>query len=129
MSKAGAKISIHRDLVLAANPDNRFAPFAVEEGGRIGTDAEALVDAIVRAGSTDLTTWLPTKTFCMGALATTTAKGFARMLNRRRLPTPRRRPGSASTGQRTNWPPTAANLAHIRHRAHHLALAGGSVKN
>ena len=35
------------------NPDNRFVPFAVEEGGRIGTDAETLVDAIVRAGSTD----------------------------------------------------------------------------
>ena len=57
-----------------------FAPFVVEEGGRIGTDAEALVDAIARAGSTDLATWLPTKTFCMStsesmrAIATTTAK-------------------------------------------------------
>ena len=28
---AAKKISKHRDLVLAANPDNRFAPFAVEE--------------------------------------------------------------------------------------------------
>ena len=94
--------------MLAANLDNRFAPFAVEEGGRIGTDAEALVDAIVRAGSTDLTTWLPTKTFCMRALATTTAKGVARVLGRQRLLTPRRRPGGASSG-----PPTAAYLAHI----------------
>ena len=94
--------------MLAANPDNRFAPFAVEEGGRIGTDAEALVDAIVCAGSTNLTTWLPTKTFCMRALATTTAKGVARVLGRQRLLTPRRRPGGASSG-----PPTAAYLAHI----------------
>ena len=45
---AAKKISKHRDLVLAANPDNRFAPFAVEEGGGIGTDAGALVDAIRR---------------------------------------------------------------------------------
>jgi len=124
---AAKKISKHRDLVLAANPDNRFAPFAVEEGGRIdvlhdrvifstparavigcrrgirriGTDAGALVDAIVRAGSTDLTTWLPTKTFCMRALATTTAKGVARVLGRQRLPTPRRRPGGASSRRST----------------------------
>ena len=107
-ASAAKKISKHRDLVLAANPDNRFAPFAVEEGGRIGTDAEALVDAIVRAGSTDPTTWLPTKTFCMRALATTTAKGVARVLGRQRLLTPRRRPGGAPSG-----PPTAAYLAHI----------------
>ena len=91
---AGAKkIDKHRDLVLAANPDNRFVPFAVEEGGRVGTDAEELVDAIVRAGSTDPTTWLSMKTFCMRALATTTAKGVARVLGRQRLSTPRRRPG------------------------------------
>ena len=70
---AGAKkIDKHRDLVLAANPDNRFVPFGVEEGGRVGTDAEALIDAIVRAGSTDPTTWLSMKTSCMRALATTT---------------------------------------------------------
>ena len=30
---AAAKITYHRDNILAANPDNRFAPFAVEEGG------------------------------------------------------------------------------------------------
>ena len=53
---AAAKITYHRDNILAANPDNRFAPFAVEEGGRLGADAEALVDAIVRAGSSDPTT-------------------------------------------------------------------------
>jgi len=106
---AGAKkIDKHRDLVLAANPDNRFVPFAVEEGGRIGTDAEELVDAIVRAGSTDPTTWLSMKTFCMRALATTTAKGVARVLGRQRLSMPRRRPGGAPNG-----PPTAAHLAHI----------------
>ena len=29
---AAAKITYHRDNILAANPDNRFAPFAVEEG-------------------------------------------------------------------------------------------------
>ena len=57
------------DLVLAGNPDNRFLPFAVEEGGRIGTDAEAYIDAIVRAGSADPATWCATKTYCMRALA------------------------------------------------------------
>ena len=48
---AAGKVGKHRDLVLAGNPDNRFVPFAVEEGGRLGTDAEALVDVMVRAGS------------------------------------------------------------------------------
>ena len=72
---AAAKTKYHRDNILAASPDNRFAPFAVEEGGRLGTDAEALVDAIVRAGSSDPTTWLPTKTYCMRALAATTVRG------------------------------------------------------
>ena len=46
---AAGKVGKHRDLVLAGNPDNRFVPFAVEEGGRLGTDAEALVDVMVRA--------------------------------------------------------------------------------
>ena len=54
---AAGKVGKHRDLVLAGNPDNRFVPFAVEEGGRLGTDAEALVDVMVRAGSADPTTW------------------------------------------------------------------------
>ena len=36
---AAGKVGKHRDLVLAGNPDNRFVPFAVEEGGRLGTDA------------------------------------------------------------------------------------------
>ena len=34
---AAGKVGKHRDLVLAGNPDNRFVPFAVEEGGRLGT--------------------------------------------------------------------------------------------
>ena len=54
---AAGKVSKHRDLVLAGCPDDRFVPFAVEEGGRLGTDAEAFVDAIVRAGSADPTTY------------------------------------------------------------------------
>ena len=54
-----------------ATPDNRFVPFAVEEGGRLGVDAEAFVDAIVRAGSADPTTWCATKTYCMRAIAFT----------------------------------------------------------
>jgi len=111
-SAAAAKIRKHRDLILAANPDNRFAAFAVEEGGRIGSDAQALVDVMVRAGSTDPTTWLATKTFCMRALATTTAKGIARIINRPRLRMPRRRPAGAPTR-----PPTAALLAHLAHIA------------
>ena len=109
---AAAKIGKHRDLILAANPDNRFAAYAVEEGGRIGTDAEALVDVIIRAGSTDPSTWLATKTFCMRALATTTAKGIARIINRPRLRMPRRR----STGAPTR-PLTAVLLAHLAHIA------------
>ena len=86
---AAGKVGKHRDLVLAGNPDNRFVPFAVEEGGRLGTDAEALVDVMVRAGSADPTTWCATKTYCMRTLAVTTAKGIARVLQRRRLPRPR----------------------------------------
>ena len=74
---AAGKVGKHRDLVLAGNPDNRFVPFAVEEGGRLGTDAEALVDVMVRAGSADPTTWCATKTYCMRTLAVTTAKGIA----------------------------------------------------
>ena len=105
---AAAKIAYHRDNILAANPDNRFAPFAVEEGGRLGADAEALVDAIVRAGSSDSTTWLPTKTYCMRALAATTVRGVARIIGRARLPAPRRRSARASTGL-----PSAATLEHI----------------
>ena len=50
---AAGKISSHRDLVLSANPDNRFLPWAVEEGGRLGADAEALVDTLIRAGCPD----------------------------------------------------------------------------
>ena len=111
-SAAAAKIGKHRDLILAANPDNRFAAFAIEEGGRIGTDAEALIDTIVRAGSSDPATWLATKTYCMRALATTTAKGVARIVNRPRLRMPRRR----STGAPTR-PLTAAFLAHLAHIA------------
>ena len=34
---AAGKVGKHRDLVLAGNPDNRLVPFAVEEGGRLGT--------------------------------------------------------------------------------------------
>ena len=109
---AAAKVTYHRDNILAANPDNRFAPFAVEEGGRLGADAEALVDAIVRAGSSDSTTWLPTKTYCMRALAATTVRGVARVIGRARLPAPRRRSARASTGL-----PSAATLAHIAHIA------------
>ena len=109
---AAAKITYHRDNILAANPNNRFAPYAVEEGGRLGADAEALVDAIVRAGSSDPTTWLPTKTYCMRALAATTVRGVARIIGRARLPAPRRRSARASTGL-----PSAATLAHIAHIA------------
>ena len=85
---------------------------AVEEGGRLGADAEALVDAIVRAGSSDSTTWLPTKTYCMRALAATTVRGVARIIGRARLPAPRRRSARAPTGL-----PSAATLAHIAHIA------------
>ena len=88
---AAGKVSKHRDLVLAGCPEDRFVPFAVEEGGRLGTDAEAFVDAIVRAGSADPTTWCATKTYCMRAIAFTTARGVARVLTSPRLTAPRRR--------------------------------------
>ena len=77
----------------------------VEEGGRIGTDAEAYIDAIVRAGSADPATWCATKTYCMRSLAITTAKGIARVLTRRRLAPPRR---PSSNGPK---PPSATSLA------------------
>ena len=103
------KVSKHRDLVLAGHPDNRFVPFAVEEGGRLGVDAEAFVDAIVRAGSADPTTWCATKTYCMRAIAFTTARGVARVLTRPRLTAPRRRSSAAPK------PPSATSLAHLAH--------------
>ena len=80
-----------------------------DEGGRIGTDAEAYIDAIVRAGSADPATWCATKTYCMRALAITTAKGIARVLTRRRLAPPRR---PSSNGPK---PPSATSLAHLAH--------------
>ena len=106
---AAGKVSKHRDLVLAGIPENRFVPFAVEEGGRLGTDAEAFVDAIVRAGSADPTTWCATKTYCMRAIAFTTARGVARVLTRPRLTAPRRRSSAAPK------PPSATSLAHLAH--------------
>ena len=135
---AAGKVGKHRDLVLfvylyrlisaparctplAGNPDNRFLPFAVEEGGRIGTDAEAYIDAIVRAGSADPATWCATKTYCMRALAITTAKGIARVLTRRRhvylyhlISAPPSRPPRrpSSNGPK---PPSATSLAHLAH--------------
>ena len=82
----------------------------MEEGGRIGTDAEAYyIDAIVRAGSADPATWYATKSYCMRALAITTAKGVARVLTRRRLAPPRR---PSSNGPK---PPSATSLAHLAH--------------
>ena len=104
---AAGKVSKH--LVLAGCPDDRFVPFAVEEGGRLGTDAEAFVDAIVRAGSADPTTWCATKTYCMRAIAFTTARGVARVLTRPRLTAPRRRSSAAPK------PPSATSLAHLAH--------------
>ena len=100
---AAGKVSKHRDLVLAGCPDDRFVPFAVEEGGRLGTDAEAFVDAIVRAGSADPTTWCATKTYCMRAISFTTARGVARVLTR-----PRRSSAAPK-------PPSATSLAHLAH--------------
>ena len=105
---AHKKIGKHRDVVLSGNPLNGFTAFAVEEGGRIGRDAEALIDALVRASSPDPTNWLALKTYCMRSLATTTAKGIARVISRPRIRAPRHRPGVVATG-----PPTAATLAHI----------------
>ena len=107
--------------MLAGNPDNRFLPFAVEEGGRIGTDAEAYIDAIVRAGSADPATWCATKTYCMRALAITTAKGIARVLTRRRLAPPRR---PSSNGPK---PPSATSLAHLAHITTPLDRADDAV--
>ena len=98
---AAGKVSKHRDLVLAGCPEDRFVPFAVEEGGRLGTDAEAFVDAIVRAGSADPTTWCATN--CMRAIAFTTARGVARVLTR-----PRRSSAAPK-------PPSATSLAHLAH--------------
>ena len=118
---AAGKVGKHRDLVLAGNPDNRFLPFAVEEGGRIGTDAEAYIDAIVRAGSADPATWCATKTYCMRALAITTAKGVARVLTRRRLAPPRR---PSSNGPK---PPSATSLAHLAHITTPLDRADDAV--
>jgi len=67
------------------------------------------IDAIVRAGSADPATWCATKTYCMRALAITTAKGIARVLTRRRLAPPRR---PSSNGPK---PPSATSLAHLAH--------------
>ena len=103
---AAGKISSHRDLVLSANPDNRFLPWAVEEGGRLGADAEALVDTLIRAGCPDPASRRAAKTYWMRALAVTTARGVARVLQRRRLPTPRLPSNADAPGR-----PSAASLA------------------
>ena len=47
----------------------------------------------------------------MRSLATTTAKGVARVIDRPRLRTPRHRPQGGALTE----PPTAARLAHIAH--------------
>ena len=107
---AAGKISSHRDLVLSANPDNRFLPWAVEEGGRLGADAEALVDTLIRAGCPDPASRRAAKTYWMRALAVTTARGVARVLQRRRLPTPRLPSNADAPGR-----PSAASLAHLAH--------------
>ena len=107
---AAGKISAHRALVLSANPDNRFLPWAVEEGGRLGADAEALVDTLIRAGCPDLASRRSAKTYWMRVFAVTTARGVARVVQRRRLPTPRF-PSNADTPGR----PSAASLAHLAH--------------
>ena len=106
------KIKYHRDDIPAASPDNRFAPFAVEEEADLAPTPRPSLTHICRAGSPDPTTWLPTKTYCMRALAATTVRGVARIIGRARLPAPRRRSARAPTGL-----PSAATLAHIAHIA------------
>ena len=77
----------------------------MEEGGRLGTDAEAFVDAIVRAGSADPTTWCATKTYCMRAIAFTTAYSRALVWQR----------PAVSRSSAAPKPPSATSLAHLAH--------------
>ena len=82
----------------------------MEEGGRLGADAEALVDTLIRAGCPDPASRRAAKTYWMRALAVTTARGVARVLQRRRLPTPRLPSNADAPGR-----PSAASLAHLAH--------------
>ena len=85
----------------------------VETGGRIDMSAEALIDALVRAGSKDRRAWGPVKTFWMRALAVTIHKGVHKVIARPRLPQPRLFLPSNGNSSGNSGPPSAASLARL----------------
>ena len=77
--------------------------------------AEALIDALVRAGSNDRRAWGPVKTYWMRALAVTIQKGVHKVIARPRLPQPRLFLPSNGNSSGNSGPPSAASLARLAH--------------
>lgn len=112
---AVGKMDYHGAAVASTGPGALFVPFAVETGGRIDTCAEALIDALVRAGSNDRRAWGPVKTYWMRALAVTIQKGVHKVIARPRLPQPRLFLPSNGNSSGNSGPPSAASLARLAH--------------
>ena len=77
--------------------------------------AEALIDALVRAGSKDRRAWGPVKTYWMRALAVTIHKGVHKVIARPRLPQPRLFLPSNGNSSGNSGPPSAASLSRLAH--------------
>ena len=108
---AVSKVAWHGATVAASGSGAIFVPLAFETGGRIDPPAEALLDALIRAGSSDRRAWGIIKTYWMRAIAVTIQKGVARVITRPRLPQPRLLlPSNGNPG-----PPSAASLARLAH--------------
>jgi len=108
---AVSKVDWHGAAVASSGPGNIFIPLAIEMGGRLDPPAEALVDALIRAGTPDRRMWSPFKTFWMRAIAVATQKGVARVISRPRLP----QPPLLLPSNGNPAPPSAANLARLAH--------------
>jgi hypothetical protein len=108
---AVSKVDWHGAAVASSGPGNIFIPLAFEMGGRPDPPAEALVDALIRAGTPDRRMWSPFKTFWMRAIAVATQKGVARVISRPRLP----QPPLLLPSNGNPAPPSAANLARLAH--------------
>ena len=108
---AVSKVAWHGATVAASGSGAIFVPLAFETGGRIDPPAEALLDALIRAGSSDRRAWGIIKTYWMRAIAVTIQKGVARVITRPRLPQPRLLlPSNGNPG-----PPSAASLSRLAH--------------
>ena len=93
----------------------RSADLLVTAARRFDMSAEALIDALVRAGSKDRRAWGPVKTYWMRALAVTIHKGVHKVIARPRLPQPRLFLPSNGNSSGNSGPPSAASLSRLAH--------------